>query len=154
MTQSRIDFFTVPAVSVAAARERRLALLAEKETSRRTIAEALGLEWPRPYTKRSPGKPSRQQKWTDALYEHIQSDRPLPDGTTLGVPQWWRSGSIMPADSGALVDEVMSSPARASSAAAGGSPMPAGSPASTESEGAPKPEGAPKRQKGFIMFFP
>ena len=154
MTQSRIDLFSVPAVSVAAARERRLALLAEKETSRRTIAEALGLEWPRPYTKRSPGKPSRQQKWTDAFYEHVQSDKTLPDGTTLGVPQWWRSGSIMPADSGALVDEVMSSPARASSAAAGGSPMPAGSPASTESEGAPKPEGAPKRQKGFIMFFP
>ena len=43
-------------------------------------------EWPQARSKRSVGKPSRQRKWTDAMFEHIRSDRPLSDGTTLQVP--------------------------------------------------------------------
>ena len=54
------------------------------------------LEWPQACSKRRVGKPSRERKWTDALYEHIRSDRPLPAGTTLQVPSWWQSGSIEP----------------------------------------------------------
>ena len=71
------------------------------------LAEALCLEWPQARSNHRVGKPSRQRKWTDALYEHIRSDRPLPAGTTLQVPSWWQSGSIVPPEPGALADHVV-----------------------------------------------
>ena len=42
-------------------------------------------EWPQARSKRSVGKQPRQFR-ADALYEHVRSDRPLSDGTTLQVP--------------------------------------------------------------------
>ena len=66
-------------------------------------------QWPQARSKRSVGKPSRQRKWTDALYEYIRSDRPMSDGTTLQVPSWWQSGGVVPPEPGASGDHVMSS---------------------------------------------
>ena len=87
----------------------RLERLHEREAQRRRIAEAFCLEWPQARSKRRVGKPSRQRKWTDALHEHIRSHRVLFAGTTLQVPSWWQSGSIVLPEPGALADHVMSS---------------------------------------------
>ena len=43
-----------------------------------------------------------------SLYQHIRSCRLLPDGTTLQVPLWWQSCSIVPPEPGASADHVMS----------------------------------------------
>ena len=88
---------------------RTLQRLHDLEARRRFIAEALCLEWPQARSKRFVGKPSRQNKWKDDLFEHIRSDRLLLAGTTLQVLQWWQSGSIVPQEPGALADHVMSS---------------------------------------------
>ena len=101
MTQSHIDAFTVSRKAALAERAQRLERLHE--------LEALCLEWPQARSKRRVGKLSRQHKWTDALYEHIRSDRPLLAGATLQVPAWWQSGGTVPPEPGALADHVMSS---------------------------------------------
>ena len=53
----------------------------DAEVARAAAAAKVGLVWPRPGCVEKPGRPSWQEKWTDALYAAVACDRALPPGT-------------------------------------------------------------------------
>jgi hypothetical protein len=58
----------------------------------------VALTWPAPSVKRSVGKPSRQKRWTERLYQAIVRDEHVPPGLTAVVPPWWFGGSLLQPD--------------------------------------------------------
>jgi hypothetical protein len=76
----------------------RLARLTSADAVRSGRAQALGLTWPAPSVKRSVGKPSRQKRWTERLYQAIVRDEHVPPGLTAVVPPWWFGGSLLQPD--------------------------------------------------------
>ena len=62
------------------------------EEWRQAEAHRLLLPWPRPRKSVAPGRPSRQEKFEDAIYTALQMKR-LPMGLESStVPLWWMPG--------------------------------------------------------------
>ena len=90
----------------AAAREVRALRIAAQdvETARRTRrAVSLGLAWPRPPVRAGVGRPSRQQKFINALYELVPTHHDL-SGVPRQMPAGWEPRqSLLPAE---VADDV------------------------------------------------
>eukprot|EP00971_Amphidinium_carterae_P093904 1858325-Amphidinium_carterae.1 len=55
----------------------------------RERAENVGLPWP-PQPKTGPGRLSYTFKWQQKIYEHIRSEKELPEGIGPNAADWWR----------------------------------------------------------------
>ena len=70
----------------------------EKTEKRKAVAAEIGLAWPPPKKQKKVGAPSRQQQWTDRLYQALANDQfaTVCAASASQVPDWWARG--MPLD--------------------------------------------------------
>ena len=58
----------------------------------KTEAHKLSLPWPKPQKRKGPGRPTRQQKFEDSIYNALVN-KSLPEGlVSSAVPRWWNPG--------------------------------------------------------------
>ena len=87
-----MDAFLVPRSVAPATREARLAAHAEAEAARGAEASRIGLSWPPPTGKRPARRPTDQEVYERALYNHIRLGTLPIDLTSHLKPPAWRKG--------------------------------------------------------------
>ena len=76
-------------------------------------ATRIGLKWPKPQKAPKRGAPSRQERWEEALYNHLDVHGTLPMDVTLERPSWWTRGPIVMSDEMAFFAAVQEPPSNA-----------------------------------------
>jgi DDE superfamily endonuclease len=124
-----MDAFLVPRASVSEQRASRLAAEAVREAERAADAARLGLPWPMPRAKKTPGRPSREQLYREALYACIRAGTLPPDLRTAQLPLTWQKGKPILGEAARLEAELVQmsdvpTPAQEGSGAGVGGPEP------------------------------